>query len=339
MLDAVKLNDPYPIMQNGKLVMGPAELDFLKGLAPRLAWVGIPVVFFAFIISYLIARRSVAPIKKLSLGAAEIAKGNFDHKIDATAKGEIGVLVDSFNSMAEELHRSQILRKQFFADAAHELKTPITVLRGNLEGMIDGVIPTDKAMLSSLKEEAEFLADMIDGIKYLAMADSGKLVLEKKWVDINEIVSDCVSQLRAASAIRNLNVETSFKNDQIKAFVDRDKLFQVIYNLLINAGKYTPSGGNIKASTEKVFRSGAEHFKISIKDTGVGIGEADLPYVFERFYRADKSRDRKTGGIGLGLSIVKKITELHGGLVGVESEINKGSTFFVVIPTKKEEVC
>lgn len=334
MLEAIRINDPYPIMKNGNVVMGPAEVDFLKGLAPRLAMIGAPVVFFAFIISYVIARRSMAPIKKLSLAAAEISKGNFDHKINAKAKGEIGVLVDSFNGMAEELFRSQMLRKQFFADAAHELKTPITVIRGNLEGMIDGVIPANKEMIASLYEEAGFLAHMIEDIKYLALADSGELVLDKKEEDVNGIVSDCVGQLKATAAVRNLSVEMELKSSPIEAVVDRGKMFQVIYNLLINAGKYTPQGGKIKISTETMIESGKECFRIVVEDNGIGISEADQPYIFERFYRADKSRNRKTGGIGLGLSIVKKIVELHDGRIDVKSRMNQGSAFYVTVPVR-----
>jgi two-component system sensor histidine kinase BaeS len=334
MTDSIALNDKYPYIQGGRIISGPAELHFLETIYSELVWIVLPVTSLALLISYVIARRIAAPLKKLIKGTEEIGKGNLDARVAVRSKDEVGRLARSFNLMAGELQNAQMLRKQFFADAAHELKTPIAVIKGNLEGMLDGIIPADKPMLKSLLEETEYLTTMVGDMKYLALADSGQMVLDRKEVNINDIVSDCIEQLKAPAKLRNIVIALDYKSGPIKAFVDREKIFQVVYNLAINAGKYTPAGGSVTVATEKIFHDGAECFKISIMDTGVGIAAADLPYVFERFYRTDKSRDRKTGGLGLGLSIVKKIVELHGGHAGVESVLNKGSTFYVVVPVR-----
>lgn len=332
---SIEINDPFPYKQGGKIVEGPAEKGFIRAVYIELIGIGIPIMLLSFVVGGIIARRTMRPIRRLNDGVAEIAKGNFGHKVNVATKDEIGQLAGSFNRMADELQKAQELRKQFFADAAHELKTPVAVLKGNIEGVLDGVIAPDNTMMTSMLEEVDHLTNMINDIKYLSMADSGQLILNRERVDINEIVSGCVKQLTAPAKIRNLYLSCHLSESPMFASVDREKMHQVIYNLLINAGKYTPAGGSVSVTTERVTEDGEEKIKVSIKDTGIGIDAPDLPYVFERFYRSDKSRDRKTGGIGLGLSIVKKIVDLHGGHVGVESELHKGSIFYVVVPAEK----
>lgn len=329
---AAELNDPYPLLKEGRILTGPAENFFLHAIYSNLIWIGVPIALLASLVSYIIVRGSTGTIRSLSCGAVEISKGNLNYKVNVKEGGEIGLLANSFNLMADELARAQALRKQFFADAAHELKTPIAVIKGNLEGMIDGVIPTDATTLQSLLEEADFLSDIVGDIKYLALADSGHLTLKRQQTNMNEIVSLCVTRLMPAATARQLTLTTDYADDPLTAFVDPERMTQIIYNLLINAGKYTPQGGSVGVRTERVVEQGTAYAQVTVWDTGQGISDADIPLVFERFYRADKSRDRKTGGIGLGLSIVKKLTELHGGSVAVISELGKGSRFSIRIP-------
>jgi two-component system sensor histidine kinase BaeS len=223
-------------------------------------------------------------------------------------------------------------RKQFFADAAHELKTPITVIKGNLEGMIDGVIPVNEENLNSLLEETEYLNNIIKDIKELALADSGEIALNKKKIDINKVIETSITMLNMQIKAKNINIKNDFQKENPELFVDPERFNQVIYNLLMNATKYTPENGNIEIKTEKLLENKIESVKITIKDSGKGIPPEDLPYIFERFYRVDKSRNKKTGGLGLGLSIVRKIIELHGGTISVESTPDVGSNFYIVIP-------
>jgi two-component system sensor histidine kinase BaeS len=332
MNESAVLDDPYPMLERGVVVTGPAEKNFVDGMYIELAWIGAAVMLAAFVASFFIARGLTIPIRKLTKGVMEIAKGNLGYRVKVRAGGEIGMLAKFFNSMAEELARAQFLRKQFFADAAHELKTPIAVIKGNLEAMQDGVIPTSKEAIASLMEETEFLNSMIGDIKYLALADSGQLTLSKKNADINEIVRSCIARLKVAADARNLSLAVDFKDDPLVASIDAERLEQVIYNLLINAGKYTPNGGSVGVVTEKVSDKGAWFAKVTVWDTGQGISAEDIPFIFERFYRVDKSHSKKTGGFGLGLAIVKKMVELHGGVISVESTLGKGSSFFFVVP-------
>ncbi|HOX23245.1 MAG TPA: ATP-binding protein, partial [Elusimicrobiales bacterium] len=306
---AAQLNDPYPMVRAGVVTLGPAEKDFLKGLDLTLVLISVLALLVAFVNSFAIAWYLMGPIKNLSSAAVEIAKGNLQHRASVVGKGEFSLLADVFNFMARELAKAQELRKQFFADAAHELKTPIAVLKGHLEGMLDGIVPMNKETVASLLEETECLNKMIGDIKYLALADSGQLVLNRGRVDLDDLVAACVGRLKSAAEIRNLEFAIENRKGSLAAKVDSERFAQVLYNLLLNGTNYTPPGGRIGVITDRVAVDGAEKLKITVWDTGPGIPLAEIDYVFERFYRADKSRDRNTGGFGLGLAIAKKIVE------------------------------
>lgn len=336
--DSLVIRDKYPYVEGQTVVIGPVEKNFLNSVLFELLKIGVPITLLAMLGSFFIAKLETKPLKRLTDGAKQIAIGNLDYKADDKGSTEIRMLAKSFNLMASELKKAQMLRKQFFADAAHELKTPIAVIRGNLEGMVDGIIPANNEMLTSLLVETDFLTSMIEDIKSLALADSGQLTLNKQETNINDIVTDCYNNLKAAAALRNIKVAIEFKEDPIIACVDRERIYQVFYNFLVNSGKYSPEGGTVSVSTEVLSKNGVTSFKFTIHDNGVGIAEEELPFIFERFYRVDKSRDRKTGGIGLGLSIVKKLVELHGGCVSVDSVIGKGSTFYVIIPLNTRNI-
>jgi two-component system sensor histidine kinase BaeS len=293
-------------------------------------------MLLALVVSFIIAKGSTAPIRRLSRAASEISKGNLGHKVEVKAGGELGLLAGSFNSMAAALLQAQSLRKQFFADAAHELKTPIAVIKGNLEAMLDGVVPMERDKIASLFEESAFLNRIVDDIRYLALADSGQLVLHKKEADMQAIVEVCAERVGPALREKEQKLVREGSTDPLMTVIDADRMTQVIYNLLVNAGKYTQNGGTVGIVTERSTDNGAEYFKVTVWDNGNGISAQDVPHVFERFYRADKSRDKKTGGTGLGLAIVKKIVELHGGRVGVKSEPGKGSRFYIEIPVERK---
>ncbi|MFH1452607.1 MAG: ATP-binding protein [Armatimonadota bacterium] len=332
--ESLEIHDAFPYVRDGKIIMGPVEREFLTDIFLKFLLIGLSITLLAVAAGYFIARHATSPIRKLYKGVREIENGNLDYRVDVKTKDELGNLADSFNLMTEELYKAQILRKQFFADAAHELKTPLSVIKGNLEGMIDEVIPVDKAGLSSILEEAEYLNNIINDIRELALADSGQLALNKKQSDVNEIIKNCVNRLKIHADEKSIKIELGRADNPLTAFIDPERFMQVVYNLLTNALKYTPEGGIINIETEKIQKNNIKYFKVSVKDTGQGIPPEDLPHVFERFYRTDKSRNRETGGTGLGLAIVFKITQLHAGTAEAESTPGKGSTFRVLMPVK-----
>ena len=330
--DSIKINDAAHGVKESHIIFDLVEKDFFYEVYPEFIWIIIAAAFIALIASYFIILHEVEPLKRLREGAGEIAEGNLDYRINIKRNDVFGYLANSFNIMAESLQRARMSRKQFFADAAHELKTPITVIKGNLEGMIDGVIPVNEENLNSLLEETEYLNNIIKDIKELALADSGEITLNKKKIDINKIIETSIGILNMQIKAKKINITTDFQIENHEVFIDPERFNQVIYNLLMNAIKYTPQNGNIKIKTERLLENKIESVKITIKDSGKGIPPDDLPYIFERFYRVDKSRDRKTGGLGLGLAIVRKIIELHRGTIKAESNLDEGSTFYIVIP-------
>ncbi|MEQ8225377.1 MAG: HAMP domain-containing sensor histidine kinase, partial [Candidatus Eremiobacterota bacterium] len=330
--DSVKLNEPVDCIKGNQIIFNLLEKDFFYEVYPEVILMIIFSTVIAVIVSYFIILHEVKPLKKLREGAGEIGAGNLDYRIDIKRNDVFGYIANSFNTMAESLQKGRMLRKQFFADAAHELKTPITVIKGNLEGMIDGIIPVNEENLKSLLEETEYLNNIIKDIKELALADSGEITLNKKKIDINKIIEASTGMLNMQINAKDINITTDFQVEKPEVSIDPERFNQVIYNLLVNAIKYTPQKGHIKIKTERVLENNIKSVKITIKDSGKGIPPDDLPYIFERFYRVDKSRDRKTGGLGLGLAIVRKIIELHGGTIKAESIINEGSTFYIAIP-------
>jgi len=330
--DSIKIHDSADGVKGSKIIFDLLEKDFVYEVYPEFILMIIFATFIAVIASYFIILHEVEPLKKLREGAGEIGEGNLDYRIDIKRNDVFGYLANSFNLMAESLQKGRMLRKQFFADAAHELKTPITVIKGNLEGMIDGIIPVSEENLKSLLEETEYLNNIIKDIKELALADSGEITLNKKKIDLNKIIEASTGMLNMQVTAKDIHMTTDFQIENPDVFIDPERFNQVIYNLLVNAIKYTPQKGHIKIKTEKLLENNRESVRITIQDSGKGIPPDDLPYIFERFYRVDKSRDRKTGGLGLGLAIVRKIIELHGGTIKAESVLNEGSTFYIVIP-------
>ncbi|MEI6601930.1 MAG: ATP-binding protein [Clostridia bacterium] len=289
-----------------------------------IAW-GAIAILGVLLSLYFITRRITKPIKEMSIASARMAKGEMGQRVTENSKDEIGQLARSFNAMAVSLENLENMRRDFIANVSHELRTPMTSMRGFIDAMLDGTIEPNKRdyYLQIVREETTRLSRLVDDLLDLSRMQSGKLSAEMFLVDLNELVRRSVIKLESLILQKNIVFETSFDEADCKVKGDSDLLDRVMINLISNAIKFTPENGAIKVATRvegnKVF--------VSVSDTGEGMSAENLSQVFERFYKADKSRGAIQSGTGLGLSIAREIIHLHGGEISVRSEIGRGSTF------------
>jgi two-component system, OmpR family, sensor histidine kinase BaeS len=282
-----------------------------------VGWVVVGTVVIAILVAVVVAMilgaRLARPLQEIGRAARQIAEGDYGARIPRQGPEEIVSLSDSFNQMAAALEEQERMRREFIANAAHELRTPLTNLQGYLEALRDGVIEPDQATFESLLEESERLVRLSRSLDTLAAGDAGlgSAVVE---LDLAATIRSAVDLARPAMLAAGLSLETDVP-DPLPASGDPDQLAQVLGNLLQNAIRYTPSGGRVAVRAER--RPG--DILVSVLNTGDGIPAEDLPHVFERFYRVEKSRDRARGGAGIGLAIVRQLVEAAGGMVGAES--------------------
>ncbi len=333
-LASLQMTDLFQDYVGGHMMhmgMGSPEKDFLTSVHQSLIWVGAGIMLIGLAASFALARTITMPLRLLSVAVREIARGNYGQRVHITSQDEVGQVAMAFNGMAESLEANNLLRKRLLADIAHELRTPLTVIQGNLEGMLDGVVEMNKEQLSSLYEETVQLNRLIGDLRDLSLAEAGQLVLDRQPADINQLVARSLSMIKPLADEKQITTECVLADIPLLA-VDASRITQVLYNLLTNAIRYTPAGGRVIVTTGQTRVGQADWLQLSVCDNGQGIAAADLPYIFEQFYRADKSRARKSGGSGIGLAIVKKLVETHGGRVEVESTPGQGSCFNVYLP-------
>jgi signal transduction histidine kinase len=295
-------------------------------------WGALLAVAIALILTFFLSRRILAPVKALTNATREFGKGNFSHRVDSKDEGEMGELARSFNAMADDLERNERLRRNMTADIAHELRTPLSNLRGYLEAASDGLVKMDDAAVHSLGEEASSLSRLVDDLQELSLADAGELKLIIQPEDISHLITETVTVLQAKASVKNINISTDLPSKLPEANVDSHRIKQVLYNLLDNAVAHTGPEGRITVTA----RQEEDCLYISVADTGEGIPAEDLPLIFERFYRVDKSRTRATGGTGLGLTIAKRLVEAHGGRIDVRSRSGQGTTFTFSLPISND---
>ncbi len=303
------------------------DLAFINTLNKLLLGAGILSMAFALITGIIMAKRLSLPISRVIRTAGMISKGYYSDRIAGTSNTkEIMQLTSTINDLADTLQNQEVLRKRLTADVAHELRTPLAALQGHLEAMIDGIWKADLERLKSCHDEVIRINRMVGDLERLARFEGENLNLDKSEFDITDRIRSIIKSSEIEFITKDITVDLYGEAQKINA--DSDKISQVIVNLLSNALKYTPAGGKTEVNV-----SGSEHnVDIVISDNGMGIPSEDLPYIFERFYRADKSRNRSTGGAGIGLTISKAIVDAHKGNISVKSELNKGTVFTVSLP-------
>jgi signal transduction histidine kinase len=361
----IKLRETFNIGVNGSfgetvstyniivadIKVGYAEITFKNNSKPQAALnkvfffliliIGSLIATFilcAILFTWLISRSILVPLKELNIAAENIMNGNLNFEIKYKKKNEMGRFNATFNMMRLKLKESlekqaciENSRKELIASISHDLRTPITSIKGYVEGLQDGIVHDKEKYeryLSVIKEKSDKLDKLIDDLFQFSQLELGKMSMEFLEQDSNEMLEAIVNP-----------IEMEFKDDQIRLFAqkpfaskriiaDKNRIAQVFDNILSNARRYVGKDGEIKINAVNE----GKFIKIVIKDTGAGISHEDLPYIFDRFYRGEKSRSREFGGTGLGLAICKQIIEDHGGKIWVQSEIGKGTMFYFTLP-------
>ncbi len=332
---------PYTVFLNGREI-GRVELRFLRSQkellfinrSNRLLIISLfGMGSLAVLLSMLFSKKLTSPVEKLIGAVSDISEGNLTSRVVASGIDEINRLSEAFNKMAHSLEIQESLRKKMTSNIAHELRTPVSAIRGELEGMMDGLIPLDQEHIQSLHAEIGRFKTIIEGLEELSRAEASSLSLEKHAINLDTFLRNIIERYRRMFRDKGVDLSLDCK-EAITLHADPDRLSQVVINLLVNALKATEKNGRVEVKVKEEVRARAEEKKerksviIEVSDTGEGIKKEDLPFIFERFYKVSK------GGLGLGLAIARELVLAHEGTITASSAYSKGSTFTVSLPDR-----
>lgn len=312
---------------------------FFRPLLRSLLTAGSALALVLLTLAAVFARWLTRPLRHLTTAAQTLAVGNLDVQVPGARIRELNDLADAFNSMARALAEADRQRRQLTADVAHELRTPLAIMKGRLEGLQDGVYQATPEQIERLLSEAALLERMIEDLRLLALAEAGQLPLYPEPVAPHELLEDAALAFADQARAQHISLCVQAAVDLPMINVDPQRMNQVLANLITNALRYTPAGGRITLCAEAgpVALSGTDGMVLlRVQDTGVGIATADLPRMFDRFWRADRARTRGSGGSGLGLAIVRQIVVAHGGTIQAESVPGNGTTLSICLPTGQQ---
>jgi signal transduction histidine kinase len=311
------------MMEHGETI-DVAQAMFTSSVAQFFIAALFVAAIASVVLAVALAGRLAMPLREMSRAARRIAGGDYTVRVRRAGPEEVASLADSFNQMAQQIAEQERMRREFVSNAAHELRTPLTNLQGYLEALRDGVVAADRETFVSLHEEVDRLVRLSRSLDVLAEGDlADRSGTELRDLDLRTAIEAAVYLSEAAFERRRIALELEVPLG-LRAFANGDHVAQVLANLLQNAVRYTPEGGRVTISAR---RSQADVL-VSVANTGDGIPPEDLPHVFERFYRVDKSRESSSGGAGIGLAIVKALVELGGGRVGAESSPERTRFWF-----------
>jgi signal transduction histidine kinase len=309
--------------------------NFQQGVVEALTWATLAAFLAALFVSWFVSRQVVMPIRQMMAASRRIAEGRYDERVRVPGNihrdelDELAQLALSFNQMAARLDQVETMRTQLIGDVSHELRTPLTVIKGTMEGLIDGVLPANEETYHQVQKEAERLERLVADLQELSRVEAGDLSLTQQPIPVERLMQAVRNRLGYLFETKGVHLQIQVSPNLRPVFGDEDRLIQVLVNIVGNALKYTPAGGQVWVSAQQ--QDGQTEFQV--KDTGIGIPAEYLPHIFTRFYRVDKSRARASGGSGIGLTIAKRLVEAHGGRIWVESEgANQGSSFYFTIP-------
>ncbi len=312
------------VLQTRKITrFNPEEALFLERTNQALLLGVFTGLLFALVAGIFLARTLTRPLRDLTRAANNIAEGQLEQEVKVTSKDEIGQLALTFNQMSREVARANASRRQMTADIAHDLRTPLTVIAGYIESMQEGVLQPTPERFELIYKEIERLQNLVGDLRMLSQADAGDLSLHPQMIQPKAILNQAAALFQHHAEKQSVKITVEIKPDLPDIQVDEARMMQVMDNLISNALRYTPEGGLIALKAVKV----DGQVELSVHDNGSGIDPEELPLIFDRFHRADKSRHSDSGESGLGLAIVKALIESQGGRVWAESEPGQGSTF------------
>ncbi|MGZ9166935.1 MAG: sensor histidine kinase [Anaerolineales bacterium] len=285
------------------------------------------VVVLGFITVYTLYSRYGRPLRQVFNAIDSVAEGNLSVRVPDDDSPQFGELIKRFNKMVSELERSDQQRRNLTADIAHELRTPLHIIQGNLEGVLDGVYQPSPEQIKDTLDEVKLLTRLVNDLQTLSLAETGQLPLHPTRFPLADLIDDLTSSFSSRAASLGIDLKTEIADPDQQLTADYDRLNQVLSNLLSNAMRYTPRGGTITLNTASIQNG----IRITLRDTGSGIPAEDLPFIFDRFWRGDKSRSERTHS-GLGLAIAKQLIRAHGGTVAAQSVVGTGSSFVIELP-------
>ncbi len=289
---------------------------FIEAVHRYLLWAALAALILALLLNYLMTKRVLRPLSQMTRISRELASGHFVNRVEVVSEDEVGQLGIAFNRMADSLEHLEKLRKNMVTDVAHELRTPLTNLRGYLEGLSDSVIPPSVETFRMLESEILRLVHLVDDLQQLTKAESAQAFLQRQELQVATLFEQLLALFELRFQAKKIDLQVIIEPQDLALSADLDKLLQALRNLLENALRYTPDAGKITIRGRQI----NSVVEISISNSGKEIATGDLPFIFERFFRADRSRSREHGGAGIGLAIVKQLVEAHGGQVGAKSQ-------------------
>jgi signal transduction histidine kinase len=300
-----------------------------------MLWGLVSAALVASVVGLFVTQRVVAPLRSMQRASRRIASGQYGERLDAQAPGEIGELAESFNEMAEALERTETRRVELLANVAHEFKTPLSGLRGYVAGLQDGLFQADDETLEACAKQIDRLERLAADLSLLSRVETGQVPLQPCSLDVHGLLDQSTAALRPGFARKGVELCLQGTRQELRVRADPERMGQVLANLLDNALRHTATGGRVSLSAAP---AGRDVVRFEVVDTGEGIAREDLPHVFTRFYRADKSRRRKPeSGSGIGLTIAKHYVERQGGRVGVSSDLGKGTCFWFTLPASADD--
>jgi signal transduction histidine kinase len=319
----------------GTIIMGipagtfnPLEREFSESIHDSILLAGGLALAIALGLGVLFVRRLARPLEELRVAAEHISQGSLEPRVSITGSDELGRLGQTFNQMADSLQHSEELRRQLILDIAHELRNPLMVQQSHLELLVDNVTQPTPQQLQTIYEQNLLLGRLVRDLQVLALADAGELQILRTPAPLGEVLESIVAHMLPTMEEKKLILKADIADDLPTLSVDRQRIEQVLFNFLDNACRYTPPGGTIHLTAQRE----DSQIHVSVVDQGPGISAEDLPHLFERFYRGDKSRARASGGSGLGLAIAKALIEAHGGRIWAENAPSSGASFHFTLP-------